>query len=114
MCYGTRSSGRADPLSLDNSGNSTKGASKDNYSSLHDNHSTEPSNIMSADPKKIIRRALDYHFDNGEITNRQYKRILERASKKVIDGLSRQASMSEKRVTKLIADYVSAYSYKET
>ena len=64
-------------------------------------------------PKTIIRRALDVHFDRGEITNRKYMRILERANRKVEDGLARSSYMNQQRVEKLVADYVDAYSYRE-
>lgn len=58
--------------------------------------------------KVVIRKALDSYFDEGKITNRQYKRILERASRKVQDGLA-LGSLDERRVVKLVADYVTAY-----
>lgn len=64
-----------------------------------------------AEPKPLIREALDIYFDKGEITNRQYKRILERASRKVQDGLDRCSYMNKNRVFKLVADYVDAYRY---
>lgn len=64
-----------------------------------------------AEPKPLIREALDVYFDKGEITNRQYKRILERASRKVQDGLDRCSYMNKNRVFKLVADYVDAYRY---
>ena len=56
----------------------------------------------------VIRRALDSYFDQGKITNRQYKRILERASKRVQEGL-KVCSLNEKLVTKLVANYVKGY-----
>lgn len=60
--------------------------------------------------KAVIRKALDAYFDQGKITNRQYKRILQRAGKKVQDGLM-LSSLNEKRVVKLVADYVEAYRF---
>ena len=65
-------------------------------------------------PKMVIRRALDSYFDRGEITNRQYKRILERASRKVEEGLantSTSMSLNKTKVIKLVDDYVQAYRY---
>lgn len=58
--------------------------------------------------KSVIRKALDMYFDQGKITNRQYKRILERATRRVRDGL-KICSLNEKQVIKLVADYVKAY-----
>lgn len=58
--------------------------------------------------KSVIRKALDMYFDQGKITNRQYKRILERATKRVREGL-KICSLNEKQVIKLVADYVKAY-----
>lgn len=65
------------------------------------------------DSKGIIRRTLDKYFDRGELTNRQYKRILERANQKVQKGIDQSSYMNEKRVVKLVGDYVKAYMYHE-
>lgn len=70
---------------------------------------TKSSEESTSDPKGLVRRALDVHFDEGRITNRQYKRILERATRKVEEGLVRSSYMNEKRVKKLVADFVKAY-----
>lgn len=66
----------------------------------------------ASDPQGLVRKALDVHFDKGTITNRQYKRILERATRKVKDGLVQSSCMNENRVRKLVSDFVKAYKYQ--
>lgn len=61
--------------------------------------------------KAIVRQSLDPFFDRGEITNRQYKQILERASSKIEKGLVHSAAQvpDKRRVQRLVADYVKMY-----
>ena len=61
------------------------------------------------DPIVIIRQVLDRYFDQGIITNRQFKRILERASKKVQQGITKTPIVDKKKVVKLVSEYVQAY-----
>ena len=68
----------------------------------------------TSSPKELIRRALDVYFDKGTITNRQYKRILERATRKVQEGLVMSSYMNKNRVKKLVSDFVEAYKYHGT
>ena len=58
-------------------------------------------------PPDVIRRALDNHYSRGEITNQQYGRIFERANRRVQNG---PTCSNEKKIVKLVADYVDAYS----
>ena len=81
---------------------------------VHDSPVLPHSNGRSAsNSKSIIKKTLDKYFDRGEITNRQYKRILERANQKVQKGIDQSSYMNEKRVVKLVGDYVKAYMYHE-
>jgi len=59
--------------------------------------------------RELVRKALDVHFDKGHIKNRQYKRILERATLKIEKHTTDIPIISENRVKKLVADYVEAY-----
>ena len=68
----------------------------------------------SCEPRRLVKKALDVYFDEGRITNRQFKRILERATRKVEEGLAQCSCVSEPRVKKLVADYVEAYEYHGT
>ena len=68
-------------------------------------YSNETNNVQP-NPKPIIRRVLDSYFDRGAITNRQYKRILERASRRVQERLDVSSQAS---IKKLVMDYVKAY-----
>lgn len=73
------------------------------------NKTDTDSKSTQIDPKLIIRRTLDRFFDKGTITNRQYKRILERATRRVQEGKARTPYVDERRVVRLVSDYVQAY-----
>ena len=75
----------------------------------HGDHTADATSAVQIDPKIVIRRELDRYFDKGTITNRQYKRILERASRRVKESKMRSPVIEEKRVMKLVFDYVQAY-----
>ena len=59
--------------------------------------------------RELVKKVLDVHFDKGHIKNRQYKRILERATLKIEKHITDVPIISENRVRKLVADYVDAY-----
>ena len=66
-------------------------------------------NNSKSDPRELVRRALDVHFDKGRIKNRQYRRILERATLKIEKHSMDLSAVSESNVRKLVDDYVEAY-----
>ncbi len=58
-------------------------------------------------PKELVKKALDVHFDKKRIKNREYQRILERATLKIEKNPTEVPC--ENRIKKLVADYVDAY-----
>ena len=56
--------------------------------------------------QQLIKAELDQYYCIGEVTTRQYQRIFERATSKVMQG----KATSVERVKKLVADYVFLYN----
>ena len=74
------------------------------------NNSIGNADISFSDPEQVVKYCLDTFYKDGRINGRQYKRIFERSTRKVMKGTQVVGRIDIDRVMKLVKDFVDAYT----
>lgn len=67
-------------------------------------------NSPTSEPKAMVETYLNPFFEDGRISEYQYKRILARATKKVTEGMKVSGFLEAERVRRLVEDFVDGYT----